>query len=78
MSAVVPWEYQQGVCDVWQIAHLCNHMAGHGWEFVSMVESYQGQYVTRKVDDEDGPTYEALKGVVVLFRRPIAEEVDDQ
>ena len=65
-----PWVYQQGVCDVWQIAHLCNYMAEYGWEFLSMVESYDGQLVSETVRDDDGPLHKALKGIVVLFRRP--------
>ncbi len=79
MSAVVesPWEYQQWPCDIWQIALLCNEVGNHGWEFVAMTESYDGQMVPKKVGSDDGPTYRPLKAVVVLFRRPVVAEVNE-
>lgn len=64
------WQYQIGDCDVWQLAHLCNHMAGYGWEPLTVTDGMPGQKVSREVAHEDGPLYEALKPVVVLFRRP--------
>lgn len=73
----VSWEYQQDCCDVWQIAHLCNFMTEHGWEFLALTDSYPDQKVARNVRDEDGETYRALAPKVVLFRRPITEEDPD-
>lgn len=64
------WEYQIGGCDIWQVAHLCNYMAGYGWEPVQVYDGYPGQQVSQSVRDDGGPLVPALKAVQVLFRRP--------
>jgi hypothetical protein len=68
------WEYTQGTCDVWQLAHLCNHFAEHGWDVVAVVESYAGVKVPHRVGDDTDRTYEALKPFEVLFRRPLTTD----
>lgn len=71
------WEYTQDGCDVWQIAHLCNHFAEHGWDVVSVVESHEGMKVPERAGDPNGPlaSHKALRPYVVLFRRPFVAEV---
>lgn len=65
------WEYQIGGCDIWQLAHLCNHMAGYGWEPIQVIDSYPAKTkVPERVDDDNSPLIPALKAVEVLFRRP--------
>lgn len=66
-----PFEYQSATCDRWQVAHLCNHMAEHGWEPVSVADGhYDGAKVHRTAGDESSPLYDAVKAMLVLFRRP--------
>lgn len=64
-----PWEYVQDTCDVWQVAQLCNRMAGDGWEPVTVFEGWPGMKVPDKAGSDDGPTYAALRPYTVLFRR---------
>ncbi len=64
------WEYTDGSCDVWQLAHLCNFFAENGWEPVAVTDGSPGQKASRNVRDDDGPMYEAIAPKVVLFRRP--------
>lgn len=64
------WEYQIGDCDVWQIAHLCNHMHQHGWEPLTITDGMPGQEAPKSVADDNGPGFTALAPKVVLFRRP--------
>lgn len=73
-----PFEYQSASCDIWQIAHLCNRMARHGWEPVSMADGhYEGAQAYKDPCDENSPMYNALKAIVVLFRRPADYNQDD-
>lgn len=66
-----PFEYQSASCDVWQVAHLCNHMASYGWEPVSVADGhYEGAKTYSNVRDENSDLTPALKAMVVLFRRP--------
>ncbi len=65
------WEYQSGTCDVWQVAHLCNHMAAHGWEPVQVFDAhYDDAKVHRTAGDESSDMCRALRKTGVLFRRP--------
>jgi hypothetical protein len=66
-----PFEYQSATCDVWQVAHFVNHMAERGWEPVSMADGhYPGAQAYKDARDGNSPMYNALKRMVVLFRRP--------
>lgn len=72
------FEYQSASCDVWQVAHLCNHMAEHGWEPVTMADGhYAGAKASRDVRDESSDLYPAVKAMVVLFRRPSGRNADE-
>ncbi len=72
------FEYQSDTCDVWQVAHLCNHMAGHGWEPIQVFDAhYDDAKVHHKVDDENSGLYRALRKTAVLFRRPSAWNPDE-
>lgn len=66
------WEYTQMCCDAWQMHHLANNWHGrYGWETVAVVNLPAGYKVPREAGDEDGPEYEAVCPVAVLFRRQI-------
>ena len=74
MTAAVDVEYQHVGCDLWQVARICNFMAGHGWEPVTVGPGHEGQLAPRDVRDLDGPSVVAAQPMVVLFRRPIPKE----
>jgi hypothetical protein len=64
------WEYRQAGCDVVQIASLCNHAAGHGWDFVAVVDAhFDGAQVHEKAGDESSRLVPAVRKCAVLFRR---------
>jgi len=68
---VPPFEYQYDSCDYLQVGHLCNHMAGYGWEPISMADGHHdGAMTYETVSDEGSPLRNAVKLMVVLFRRP--------
>jgi hypothetical protein len=75
--AATQWTYTQQSCDVWQIAHLCDRFAGYGWDVVAIVESYPGAKVYERVGDEASRLVPALKSFVVLFRRPLGTEDEE-
>ena len=71
-------EYTQDACDVWQIAHVCNYMAEHGWDVVTIVPSHPNVKVPVHASDPNGPLRDgALLPYVILFRRPIPTEADE-
>lgn len=75
MADPVGWEYTQMPCDVWQMHHLASTWQyRYGWEVVSVVNLPAGHRVPRDAGDEDGPMYEAVCPVAVLFRRPVKED----
>lgn len=74
MTAVAehPYEYDQQVCDLWQMHQLASELAYKGWETVGVVNVHHGMKVARDVRQPDGPEYVAVNPVAVLFRRPWA------
>jgi hypothetical protein len=62
-------EYTQAGCDVWQLAHLCNSMAGFGWRVVAVVPSIPGVQVAHSFVQDDGRTFTAQLPYEVLFSR---------
>lgn len=79
-----PFEYRSATCDVWQVAHLCNHMAGYGWEPITVAEAHYSDahggpaQVRKDVADENSELYHALKLMLVLFRRPSGYGTEDE
>lgn len=70
-------EYTQAGCDVWQLAHLCNSMAGDGWQVVAVVPSIPGVRVAHTVTQDDGRTFTAQLPYEVLFSRAQRPEEGD-
>lgn len=67
------WEYTQDTCDVWEIHHLSNHMAEHGWEPVFAVECIESVQLNDKIGDGNGPRRAGrpLRPYTILFRRAV-------
>ena len=57
---------------LWQMHHLASELAYKGWETVGVVNVRHGVKVAHDVRQPDGPEYEAVNPVAVLFRRPWA------
>ena len=72
-TAGTEWEYTQNPCDVFELHHMCNYMAGHGWEPVFAVESHEGVQLPEHIDREMGTLRKGrpLRPYTILFRRPI-------
>lgn len=79
MPAHAPtFEYQSATCDAWQVAHLCNHMADHGWEPVALADAHHERAKAySNIGDENGAMYSAVKLILVLFRRPSDYNADE-
>ncbi len=72
------YDYTQMTCDIWQIHNLASDWQyRYGWEVVSVVNSYPEAKVPSVVGDENSPHIKGLQPCVLLFRRPIREESDD-
>ncbi len=79
MTTDPPFEYQSATCDVWQVAHLCNWMAEHGWEPTAVTDAHHDDAkASRDVRDENSGLYRAVKLMLVLFRRPSDYNTDDE
>lgn len=73
-----PFEYQSASCDLWQVAHLCNHMAEHGWEPITVADAHHdGAQAYHDVRNENSNLYRAVKLMLVLFRRPSGYNTDE-
>lgn len=73
------YEYTTGECEQWQVHMLCNYFADKGWEAIQMMpidkESVQ---LPRTPSDENGPLGPAYRPVMVLFKRPIPNDTEDE
>ena len=81
MSAYTGIEYTQGSCDYWELHHLCNHMAGHGWTPVQVIPiPADSVRLPEKVSDDNSPLRKtpALFPYQVLFSRPTPTDETDQ
>lgn len=74
----VEWEYGTGTCEQWQIHHLCNYWAERRWQPVQVFPvSPESVRLPDRVGDENGQLRPAHRPFMILFRRPILDEGDD-
>jgi len=69
------WEYTTGVCEQWQVGHLCNYFADKRWEPIQVWPVAPETVQLREhVGDENGPLRDAHYPTMVLFRRVVIED----